>query len=311
MDGARNPVGNPERSRFPDGFRILQGKQEYVTYVEHSSIRIWPSEVPGHFDNHMHSAVEIIMPYRGAVIYHLPEKDYRVEAGEILIIPSGCPHALTEKEGLGRYLMLFEPSPLYAMQDMPGISPLTQAPIYLHEDSELQSQVSRLLMQTVDCYFRKEPMWNSECYSFLLQMYALLGRQYLRMNAAQEPARRRSIDPEIMNSAVTYIGEHYMDDISLESVAKFTGFSKYYFSRTFKDFFGISFSAYLTVKRVNAAANLLTRSNQSIREIAMSSGFGSVATFNRIFREQKNCTPSQYRAIYGTGLSPVGEKPIF
>ena len=30
---------NEFKSRFPDGFRILQGHQEYITYLEHSSIR--------------------------------------------------------------------------------------------------------------------------------------------------------------------------------------------------------------------------------------------------------------------------------
>ena len=28
------------RSRFPDGFRILKGNQEFVTYIEHSSLRV-------------------------------------------------------------------------------------------------------------------------------------------------------------------------------------------------------------------------------------------------------------------------------
>ena len=37
-----------------------------------------------------------------------------------------------------------------------------------------------------------------------------------------------------------------------------------------------------------------------MRDVAIESGFGSVATFNRVFREKKGCTPTQYRAIYGT-----------
>lgn len=299
------------RSRFPDGFRILQGKQEYVTYIEHSSVRVWASDVAGHYDSHMHSAVEIILPNRGVAVYHLPDQVYRVEQGQVLIVPSGCMHTLTESEEMRRFLILFEPNPLYTLQDMPGISSLTQKPIYLRDGSEMQSEVIRLLMQVVDCYFKREPMWNTQCYSYLLQVYALLGRQYLRVTAPQEPVGRRNIDPEIMNSAITFISEHYMDDISLEDVANFTGFSKYYFSRTFKDFSGVSFSAYLTAKRLNAAASLLTRTNQSIQEVARASGFGSVATFNRVFREHKNCTPSQYRAIYGTGAPGGAEKPIF
>jgi len=296
----KQPYERTEHSRFPDGFRILQGKQEFITYVDHSSIRIWPSDTAGHYDNHMHSAVEVILPQQGVAVYHLPDRIYRVEPGQVLFVPSGCSHALTETDDTVRYLLLFEPNPLYSLQDMPKISAVTQNPVYLAEPNELQSRVRELLMQTVNSYFQREPMWNTRCYSYLLQAYALLGKQYLLSSSAPQPAAvRRSIDPEIMNSAITFIGEHYMKDISLEDVALFTGFSKYYFSRIFKEFTGIAFSDYLAVKRVNAAADLLIRTNHSIRKITNEVGFGSVATFNRVFRAHKNCTPSQFRAIYG------------
>ena len=45
--------------------------------------------------------------------------------------------------------------------------------------------------------------------------------------------------------------------------------------------------------------DLLIRTNRSMRDVALESGFGSVATFNRVFRESKGCTPTQYRVIYG------------
>ena len=299
------------KSRFPDGFRILQGRQEYITYMEHSSIRVWPSNVAAHFDHHMHSAVEIILPDRGVSAYYLQDEVYQVKPGEILIIPSGCLHALTESPETQRYLLLFEPTPLMSLRDIPGMNPLLQKPIYLHGDTDVQRQAKALLRQVVDCYLVREPMWNTQCYSYLLQLYALLGRQYLRATAPQQYVERRSIDPAIMNSAMTYINEHYMDDISLEDVALFAGFSKYYFSRMFKQFSGLPFSEYLTRKRLNVASDLLVRTNQPIREIAVSSGFGSTATFNRTFREHKNCTPSQFRAIYGMVISPAADKPLF
>ena len=52
-------------------------------------------------------------------------------------------------------------------------------------------------------------------------------------------------------------------------------------------------------KRVSMAEELLIHSRQPIQEIAMRAGFGSVATFNRVFRDARNCTPSRYREIYG------------
>ena len=300
-----------EHARFPDGFRILQGKQEYITYLDRSSIRIWPSNVEAHYDHHMHSAVEIVMVDRGTSAYYLQDEVFQVRSGEVLIIPSGCLHALTESQDTLRNLLLFEPNPIMSLRDIPSMNALLQRPVYLHGGTELQQKARALLSQTVECYQQKEPMWNTQCYSYLLQMYALLGRQYLRATAPEEYVEKRSIDPAIMNSAMTYINEHYMNDISLEDVAVFAGFSKYYFSRMFKQFSGVSFSEYLTAKRLNVASDLLVRTNQPIREIAVSSGFGSTATFNRVFRDSKNCTPSQFRAIYSMALAPGSAKAAF
>ena len=298
------------KSRFPDGFRILQGRQEYITYLEHSSIRVWASDVSSHYDNHSHSAIEIIMPHRGMVVYQLQDQVFRVQPGEILILPSGCMHSLTEPAETQRYLLLFEPNPLLSLRDIPSVSAMMQQPIYLRADHALCGPVVKLLEQAVACYFRKDLLWNTECYSYLLQMYALLGRHYLE-TAGPQHMSQHSIDPAIMNSAITYINEHYMDEMSLEDAALFAGFSKYYFSRMFKQFSGISFSEYLTRRRLNVASDLLVRTDQPIREIAQSSGFGSMATFNRIFRQHKNCTPSQYRAIYSMTMATQPDKSIF
>ena len=90
-----------------------------------------------------------------------------------------------------------------------------------------------------------------------------------------------------------------MLNITLNDMASFSGFSKYYFSRVFKQQLGIPFSEYLRRKRVSLAEDLLIHSRQPIQEIAATAGFGSIATFNRVFRDVKSCTPSRYREIYG------------
>ena len=296
--------------RFTDGFRILHGKQEYVTYREHSSIRVWSSEVPGHFDSHVHSAVEIILPHRGVSVYQLSDRVYRVHPGEVLIIPPGFPHMLTESGDIQRYLILFEPTPLLSLQDMLSVSAMTHQPMYLREDDELTEEAAALLMKVVETYFRREKMWNTACYAALLELYALLGRHYLQKTTPAVPPKRLSVDSELMNSAMTYISQNYMKELTLEEVASFAGFSKYYFSRVFKEFAGVSFSDYLTVRRLNASANLLTHTDLPIREVAKESGFGSVGSFNRIFREQKHCTPTQYRVIYGEASPAARQRPL-
>ena len=183
------------------------------------------------------------------------------------------------------------------MRDMPLIDELLQQPIYLTAASPLTSSVRALLLQAVECYERRAPMWNSMCYAYLMQMYVLIGQDYLSRSLREEPVEHR-VDTEIVDSARLYVEQNYMRDIDLSDVAAFSGFSKYYFSRMFKQQLGISFSEYLRQKRVGVAEERLIHSDQSIQDIAVSAGFGSIATFNRVFKEAKNCTPSRYREIY-------------
>ena len=286
------------RSRFPDGFRIMQGKQEFVTYIEHSSLRIWYSEVPWRYESHCHSAVEIIMPVKGEVIYQVEDATYRVQANEVLIVPPNCVHGLSMNAGSARYLLLFEPDSIFSMRDMRLVEDILQTPIYLSSQPELQEAVRSLLNQCINCYDRREFMWNTLCYSYMMQMYARLGQSSLARNTQPRPEARR-MEPEIVDSARLYIDQNFKRSISLEDVSAFTGFSKYYFSRVFKQQMGISFSEYLRGKRVGMAEDLLIHTRQSIQDIALSAGFGSIATFNRVFRESRGCTPSRYREIYG------------
>ena len=143
-------------------------------------------------------------------------------------------------------------------------------------------------------------MWNTVCYSCILRVYATLGQRYLSGVRLRNADGTRNVDSEVITAAMTYINNHYREDLCLEDVAKFSGFSRYYFSRSFKKQTGYSFKDYLCQKRLQVAMDMLIRTNRPMRDVAMESGFGSVATFNRVFRENKGCTPTQYRAIYGT-----------
>ncbi len=285
-------------SRFPDGFRILQGKQEYITYPDRSSVRIWPSNTSAHFDSHMHTAIEIILPDRGYSVYQLPDGIYRVGPGEVLIIPAGVVHSLTEGDDILRHLFLFEPEPLTALRDLGVMSEVMTRPIYLNSDKGLQQKASDLLHEVMDIYNSREPLWNTLCYASLMKLFACLGERYIQNHTAQTSPTRRA-DAAIMNSALSYIDEHFREEISLDSTAAFAGFSRYYFSRLFKQFCGMSFPEYLTQKRVKAATGLLIGTDKPMHVVAREAGFGSVATFNRVFQRCKSCTPTQFRAIYG------------
>jgi AraC-like DNA-binding protein/mannose-6-phosphate isomerase-like protein (cupin superfamily) len=292
--------GSARAARYEDGFRVLQGKREYVTYLDDSSIRIWYSDVPWRYENHDHSAVEILLTVEGMVTYMVEDTVYQVRKGEILIVPPDTPHSLYMEEGSSRYLFLFEPDAIMTMRDIKSMAMYFNKPFHLRDGSDAHVRIRELLLRMRDAYEKREIMWNTACYSCILRIYATLGQQYLSGIRPRTEDGVRNMDSEVITAVMTYIDNHYREELSLEDVAQFAGFSRYYFSRSFKRQTGYSFKDYLCQKRLQVAMDLLIRTNRSMRDVAIDSGFGSVATFNRVFREKKGCTPTQYRAIYGT-----------
>ena len=95
-----------------------------------------------------------------------------------------------------------------------------------------------------------------------------------------------------------YIEHYYMEDITLELVASKIGFSKFHFSRLFRQFTDTSFYDYHCLRRLKAAEILLLDPSLPITEVALQSGFSSISTFNRVFKKFKECTPTEFKEFY-------------
>ena len=60
----------------------------------------------------------------------------------------------------------------------------------------------------------------------------------------------------------------------------------------------MSFYDYLNKERIQVAEKLLLNPELSITEVAFRSGFSSISTFNRVFKNSKNCSPTEFRSLY-------------
>jgi two-component system response regulator YesN len=79
-------------------------------------------------------------------------------------------------------------------------------------------------------------------------------------------------------------------------MAKNLHISKYYFIRLFKEYYGLSPMKYLLYVRLNAAKDMLANTDLTISEIAVAVGYVNAPTFSRVFRNNENITPSEYRS---------------
>ncbi len=88
------------------------------------------------------------------------------------------------------------------------------------------------------------------------------------------------------------------DDLSQGAMAEMAGISRDYFSRIFKNVTGMNYSKWLNMIRLEKASELLAEGGRTLTEIAMLSGFQSIPSFNRVFREEKGMAPGEYRALF-------------
>ena len=86
------------------------------------------------------------------------------------------------------------------------------------------------------------------------------------------------------------------DPLDLASAATLCRLSPAYFSRRFRQLFGMTFTDYSRVHRLHLAARRLVGSGAGVAEIAFGVGFSSPAHFSARFRERFGMTPREYRA---------------
>ena len=99
----------------------------------------------------------------------------------------------------------------------------------------------------------------------------------------------------ILFKAQDYCTENYTQELTVSDIAKNIGVHPNYLSSAFKNHFGVSIIHYLNICRLRHAISLMDNKKLSITEIAFASGFQSVRTFNRIFKNEMGESPKEFQ----------------
>ena len=97
-----------------------------------------------------------------------------------------------------------------------------------------------------------------------------------------------------INEILDYINDNFKNDLTLESVAKHFSYSKYYLSRLFNKFIGFHFEEYINGIRAENVITLIKYKKYSVTNAIMDSGFSSIPTFYRYFKQKYGCSIKHY-----------------
>lgn len=99
------------------------------------------------------------------------------------------------------------------------------------------------------------------------------------------------------DKCVKYIESNYMEDISLEDISEKFHFNSSYFSTMFKEQLGMNFVKYLLKLRIKKACELLLASDRKIYEVSALVGYRDSKYFNKVFKNEMNVCPDEYRRL--------------
>lgn len=268
---------------------LLIGNEPYYVYV----VAFSP------FGAHWHNEIEIIRCLSGSFKARIDGREYTVHRDEIVFVASAESHEFYDCEA-GTKVQYVELGSIFLGNDFHIISELgfTKPVISLDKNSDLYCDASPLVYSVLE-RLEAECVSPSVVHNWIVKscLYDIAALM-LRLPSKKELSKERKNRMQAISNiqpAIDYISENYNHDITVEEIARFTGYSKSNFCNHFKVATQMSFHKYLNICRIGKACVLLAGKNMPIGKISEELGFGETKTFCRVFKQIMNMTPTEYR----------------
>ena len=281
----------------------LNGIFETINYKQSTSIKLYDNDEYEDYPAHWHTTPEIIMPTENIYTVECYNQIITLREGDIILICPGCIHTLYAPEKGRRIIFQADINPLRFMKEIETLVTIISPLIVITPEDfpSIYDKVRSLLLEIKDEYLSSSSFSEVSIYSKTLEIITLIGRSRaatgMKTTSPDAPRKQEEYIEKFIEIC-NYISAHCSDELNLEAVASMSGFSKFYFSRLFKQFTNVSFYKYVNQKRIEKAAEMLTEPNISITNVALSCGFESLSSFIRMFKIVKGCTPTEFRNMY-------------
>lgn len=130
------------------------------------------------------------------------------------------------------------------------------------------------------------------------EIHKLHTKAILDFTSQMKRKTRETVYSRQINKAMDYIYNHLHSKILIQELAACTGLSTSYLSRLFHKEVGVTISEYISLKRIEAAQNMLKYSDYASIDIGNRLAFATHSHFISTFRRYTGITPGEYRKKY-------------
>ena len=279
----------------------LSGDYETVEYDAKKYVMLYDNVQNEAYPIHWHDAVEMIMPLKNEYKITVGETEYFLPENDVLIVPPGELHSMPAIPGR-RLIFQCDNS---VLSDVTVLEPVTRvmvSPIVINSslNKDLHKLAQKTMLDIQSLYTSNSELSDVKIYLKVIELFMAISEIQLQQQKVIMDCDDEKLGEynEKFGTVLKYIDNNYMYDITLDQLADVAGYSKYHFSRIFKQYNSMSYLQYINARRTKAAETLLLDPEIPITEVAMRSGFKSLTTFNRIFKDIKHCTPTDFKKLY-------------
>lgn len=260
---------------------------------------------------HAHDNLQLCYIAAGSCTHWIQGKQAAVVKGDFFAVPPFLEHQITPRDNMDFTMYQIDFIPYLINEKMRELSSMDDfvdfaylQPLVTVEEEilpklqftpEKQRQVESLIDSMREELQSREDGYRLSVKADLLKLLVIAGREYRQYRKGNKPYKTISYHRQAFYKAITYIEQHYAEDLRLEDMAVIAHMAPSYFSSLFKLIKGATFIEYLNDLRIHQAMELLLTTDTSITEIGFKVGYNNIGHFNKMFKKVTGITPSEYR----------------
>ena len=284
------------------------GQEQITIGTPEFPVQIWSSpeeskraaSVPWHW----HPELEINISTIGDNIMLADGRRSRMAQGQAVFINRGVLHSMEKAPGhpeARHDCIVFNASLVGGASGSvfwrKYLAPVMLAPecrcVMLRGENEWERQALAQIRAAIAVWTEKAPGYEVEVRAALSRVICLLAENCVQH--AQAPSERELRDAERIRQMVDFIRDHRTENITTAQIAASAAISVSECLRCFRRMMDLTPKEYQRQHRIRHAARMLEQTDLSISRIGEECGFEDMSYFARVFREEKGCTPSEYR----------------
>ena len=239
---------------------------------------------------HYHRAYELVWVTEGELSATVEERTYLLHAGDGLLLFPYQLHAYETAAHSSSYITVFSGSYVGKFASLSSGRVPTDA----------RFSLSERLCGVLRAYMTENGTREGEGDCVLLPTPSPFAAKALLYAVCDEFLRTATLCPRKEGSALvhrilSYVEAHYAEDITLTGMAEALSYEYHYVSRVIRETLHMHFRTLVNQYRCEQEARLMDETALPLSQIATRCGFGSLRTFNRVFRRETDRTPSALR----------------